>query len=137
MPTITNQFTPLQEAWIKTLLEGNFPQTKNRLQDDKGYCCLGVACQILENRKIFKVRKDELGFIQGHIMPSGSIDYLNLHDTEGFFKKPITVVQGYETYAEVDSLVQLNDNEGWSLRQIGGWIYRNPWQVFTNFIEPE
>jgi hypothetical protein len=33
--------------WIAALRSGKYPQTQNRLQDKKGYCCLGVACKVL------------------------------------------------------------------------------------------
>jgi len=34
--------------WLNEgLRSGKYPQTTGRLQDDKGYCCLGVACELL------------------------------------------------------------------------------------------
>lgn len=33
--------------WLKALRSGKYRQTCDKLQDDKGYCCLGVACQVL------------------------------------------------------------------------------------------
>lgn len=32
--------------WINALRSGMFAQTKGVLKDDKGFCCLGVACEI-------------------------------------------------------------------------------------------
>jgi hypothetical protein len=32
--------------WVKALRSGNYKQTTNALQDDCGYCCLGVACDL-------------------------------------------------------------------------------------------
>lgn len=34
------------KEWIAALDSGNFKQTKNALQDEKGYCCLGVGCVV-------------------------------------------------------------------------------------------
>lgn len=34
------------KKWVKALRSGKYQQTKSRLQDEKGYCCLGVACDI-------------------------------------------------------------------------------------------
>lgn len=33
--------------WIKALRSDNYKQTRLTLQDKKGFCCLGVACDIL------------------------------------------------------------------------------------------
>ena len=32
--------------WINALRSGQFPQSRFKLQDDKGFCCFGVACKI-------------------------------------------------------------------------------------------
>lgn len=34
-------------SWINALNSGKFSQTKEVLQDERGYCCLGVACTLL------------------------------------------------------------------------------------------
>lgn len=34
------------EKWIDALRSGDYQQTKEVLHDSKGYCCLGVACEI-------------------------------------------------------------------------------------------
>jgi hypothetical protein len=35
-----------QTDWIKALRSGEYAQTRNALKDDKGYCCLGVLCDL-------------------------------------------------------------------------------------------
>jgi hypothetical protein len=43
----------VKSEWIKRLRSGDYAQTKELLRDDKGYCCLGVLCQIaIENEVI-------------------------------------------------------------------------------------
>jgi len=37
------------EKWIEALRSGNYQQTKANLQNDSGYCCLGVACCTIGN----------------------------------------------------------------------------------------
>lgn len=32
--------------WVKALRGGKYKQTKSALQNDEGYCCLGIACVI-------------------------------------------------------------------------------------------
>lgn len=34
------------KKWVAALRGGEYKQTRQRLQDDKGYCCLGVACEL-------------------------------------------------------------------------------------------
>lgn len=34
--------------WVKALRSGKYKQTKGYLKDSKGYCCLGVLCEISE-----------------------------------------------------------------------------------------
>ena len=41
-----NQF----QKWITALRSGEYKQTKSRLQDHKGYCCLGVACRVINKK---------------------------------------------------------------------------------------
>ena len=35
-----------RQRWIEALESGKYPQTKDHLHDDMGYCCLGVACDL-------------------------------------------------------------------------------------------
>src|SRR3954466_12240152 len=37
----------LAKEWVKALRSGEYRQTSMSLHDDKGYCCLGVACDVL------------------------------------------------------------------------------------------
>lgn len=45
-----NTLTPTQKRralmWIKALRSGEYKQTRKTLQDEYGYCCLGVLCKI-------------------------------------------------------------------------------------------
>lgn len=34
------------QLWVDALRSGRFAQIQQHLQDQKGYCCLGVACEI-------------------------------------------------------------------------------------------
>lgn len=40
----TSPFRPLQRAWLDALRSGRFAQGVGKLQTDKTFCCLGVAC---------------------------------------------------------------------------------------------
>ena len=47
--------------WLKALRSGKYSQTKASLQDDRGYCCLGVGVKVLVKKP--KLRSD--GTISG------------------------------------------------------------------------
>ena len=37
---------PQIRKWCEALRSGKYSQTTGKLQDEKGYCCLGVACDV-------------------------------------------------------------------------------------------
>lgn len=37
-----------QKKWCEALLSGEYPQTKRVLRDDEGYCCVGVALDLVD-----------------------------------------------------------------------------------------
>lgn len=43
------------KKWVAALRSGEYQQTKSRLQNSKGYCCLGVACDLYEKELGVKV----------------------------------------------------------------------------------
>lgn len=36
----------IAKKWVKALRSGKYKQTKETLQDEKGFCCLGVLCDL-------------------------------------------------------------------------------------------
>lgn len=36
----------LKAKWVEALRSGEYPQTTHYLKDHRGYCCLGVLCEI-------------------------------------------------------------------------------------------
>lgn len=43
----------IKKKWLKALRSGKYKQTEDKLKDKKGFCCLGVLCDIhrKENKK--------------------------------------------------------------------------------------
>lgn len=37
----------IENVWIPALRSGEYNQTQTRLHDENGYCCLGVACDLV------------------------------------------------------------------------------------------
>ena len=56
------------EQWIKALRSGEYEQSKHALQDNKGYCCLGVACKITIDDKLLLKRLPMTDWVSGTMM---------------------------------------------------------------------
>lgn len=54
-PKISDRMKTNMRKWITALRSGKYNQTRSTLQDSKGYCCLGVACDLF-------IPKSELRF---------------------------------------------------------------------------
>lgn len=48
------------KQWIAALDSGEYKQGECRLQDDTGYCCLGVGCKIIIPDKLQSIRDGKL-----------------------------------------------------------------------------
>jgi len=46
------------QAWCEALKSGDYPQTKGSMQDDEGFCCLGVAVDVLMSKDSIKRKPD-------------------------------------------------------------------------------
>lgn len=46
MKTAIEEFKENIEIWVEALRSGKYGQTQYTLQDNNGYCCLGVACEL-------------------------------------------------------------------------------------------
>ncbi len=45
------------EKWCKALESGSFQQTREALETEEGFCCLGVSCYLLKDRLGLVYRK--------------------------------------------------------------------------------
>jgi hypothetical protein len=92
-------------VWIAALRSGKYSQTRGRLQNENGYCCLGVACKVLI--PIEKQILSSTGFLVGG-MPKHQQDapeWLNQIDDDVKQKKG-------------QSLTELNDYNKFTFSQI-------------------
>lgn len=93
--------------WVGALRSGLFKQTRTRLQDKKGHCCLGVACELFTK----KPDLNDFGYLTG-VMPDeqeNNPEWLNLID-EDAYKRNGT------------SLSRLNDTQKLSFNEIADII---------------
>lgn len=133
-----------RKAWLEALRSGKFKQTKGKLRSRNGaYCCLGVACEVLEVPRVWDSREYQYGTEEvldlmkdEYIEPSKWNDYsstslprvaaalLGVDQHEVRLAKPVTFTHKGEECSE-DNLIELNDTYGWSFAQIADAIEKN------------
>lgn len=128
------------KKWLAALRSGEFPQTQGHLRDHKGYCCLGVACEVYR-RETGRGRWDEklsqdmrylkfnvppeaecgrMGF--GTALPNEVKNWLGLADRAGSYQPEGTLMPS--------SLAMQNDN-GASFEQIAKLVETEPPLLFV------
>lgn len=60
----------VMKKWVKALRSGEYKQTKGRLRNSVGFCCLGVLCDIYAKDKKIK----EFWIPYGHAFSAGDTD---------------------------------------------------------------
>lgn len=123
------KFTPAQLDWIAALRGNRYKQTREDLQDSDGYCCLGVGvCRANLKGKV-NVSRDTSKFLDGGDLGDqpGVQEYLGLRSDVGHPDKPYTF-RGKEV---TTSLVNLNDEEGASFKEIADVLENNPEAFFV------
>ena len=62
--------------WINALRSGKYEQTKKMLQDENGFCCLGVFCAITKNTNK-KITSE--GYLGGIVLHDQYLSFSNLY----------------------------------------------------------
>lgn len=111
--------TEFQEKWLVALESGTYPQGVGRLKSAKGYCCLGVACEVSGIVPVEGI--GGYGFYEGHSigLPYRVMSELHLRSRDGYIN---------ETTMRLSAM---NDN-GTPHKDIATFIRANPEKVFTN-----
>ena len=92
------------KEWIAALDSGEYKQTKGKLNNKHGYCCLGVACAVLVPKKLLDMDGE---FIAYYLPASQSRAPFWLREINKDF------------YRKTDrTLAQLNDGYGFSFTEI-------------------
>tara|TARA_R110000744_G_scaffold216854_1_gene335561 strand:- start:156 stop:524 length:369 start_codon:yes stop_codon:yes gene_type:complete len=109
---------------IKALRSGEYEQTKETLQDEKGYCCLGVMCAVFEketgrplarSRASTLLSPSDIAHIEGESLDAqeGVQRWVGLSDSAGMSTGN-------------NSLVRLNDDKGYTFSEIADFIESEP-----------
>jgi len=102
-----------QEKWLTALESGEYKQCRSMLSDGAGFCCLGVACDVLG------VDREEIrGTYLSHSAETREVRRrLRLHHFDG--DSNIRLSTEY-------SLAELNDDESSTFKEIAAVIRKNP-----------
>jgi hypothetical protein len=128
-------YTKAQQAenrakWVAALRSGQYQQGKEWLQNDAGYCCLGVACdlavvdgvalrlRVAEGEWGFKGVNDPASSVAERLLPAAVEDWLGLYDSFATTRQDVRDNDDF-TYS---ALTEFNDNLEWDFDQIADLI---------------
>jgi hypothetical protein len=113
-----------REAWVQALESGKYPQTRNHLKDDNGYCCLGVLCEVLA---VPNVREDDGAYIFNNearaVLPPEVGDFIGMEVSGGSMM---------DIRSSSLPLAALNDR-GVTFKEIARTLREHPDWYFTKF----
>ena len=110
--------------WVEALRSGEYAQTQNTLRDGKGFCCLGVACDLYGLATQTPWQKDIGGFSfdgEDDQLPDRVSRWLGLNDTSG----------AYGEDGGISALSYENDS-GMSFEDIASLIESEPEGLFES-----
>lgn len=99
-----------RKLWIAALRSGKYTQTHTHLHDKAGYCCLGVACEVLAE----ELTLDRHWTGDSEIL-AGERDYLPIIVKEFL---GLRSQGGNSSKGSSDSLIVLNDVRNFDFNQI-------------------
>lgn len=114
--------------WVAALRSGEFKQTTGTLQNEDGYCCLGVLADLHIAEKGFEAMDigfadhgegiDKCnGFLAGGTPSKRTIKWAGLKNENGAFNG---MVDGHHS-----ALTELNDSAAWGFKRIATFIEKN------------
>ena len=128
--------TKIKQKWVSALRSGEYEQGSEKLYSGRGYCCLGVLCDLYskENGLKWEFRGDDVIKTEDEIVPSQlqKFDYFYFDDESEFLpesvmdwaelsvKNPQVRVEceyGEDARFYVDEIANVNDS-GYSFTQL-------------------
>lgn len=110
--------TDIKTEWIAALRSGKYKQGRGKLRVDDKFCCLGVLCDLYDNKNWFDTKEI-------HIFGQGSIYSYSLDNTVNRNFLPYHVQKGLQLkYEDTVELAQMND-DGKTFDEIADHIEEN------------
>ena len=99
----------IADMWVKALRSGEYKQTTETLQDDGGYCCLGVLCRVGEKGDVTTDSEDDM--LGGDTLEDQPdiLEWSGMNSSEGKF-------------GASDTLAVLNDEGSYDFDQLADVI---------------
>lgn len=103
----------IKDKWVAALRSGEYKQTKGKLRDDSGFCCLGVLCDLvrkegMEAPSVEGWQTDWEDFFKAadkeEVLPDGVREWAGMRTDIGDLTKPSKL------YSGKTNLARLNDN---------------------------
>lgn len=110
------------QQWADALRSGKYFQTEKVLQNEEGYCCLGVACDIFIPR--YDMQKDNNNYIWGYTPKSqlNAPKWLRDINDDLYLKcKDASELQSFNDDGNI-YFTSLNDRMGYSFDEIADII---------------
>jgi hypothetical protein len=146
---MTQRITEMQDKWLTALESGEYAQATDQLKSGDAYCCLGVACQLLDpdgwEFDDFYLYDDHGKDLEGggdgkaddNEMPYRVVEAFGFHATDGSFKGHVSaqaandhfeLIEGYDG---ATTLIGLNDDAQATFPQIAAFVRAHPEVVFV------
>lgn len=105
----------IKAKWLEALRSGEYAQTKYRLQDEVGYCCLGVLCDIVDPEGWGDAQSPEIGL--GAFCQTA-------YKHRGKEEVPGNEIAGWAGlgHSDVDVLAEMNDAGGKTFVEIAKYV---------------
>ena len=109
----------IAEKWVAALRSGDYKQgNPGFLADDKGYCCLGVLCEVLGEEKTmnFKEQMYEFGECKSFgVLSENQRDMAGMVSTTGYRKRKTALYQ-------LNDRGETGEHRRWSFSEIADVI---------------
>lgn len=113
-----------RKLWSKALRSGNYKQTKGKLHDEIGYCCLGVGCAVYQQY---------VGDLAVVVSPHDSRQFLRYDDEATILPQKVQKWLGISSHGHLiqdeiidgrshHALTTLNDDAGFTFTQVADFI---------------
>ena len=127
------------KKWVAALRSGEYKKTKHRLRDEKGFCCLGVACDVYAKetgegkwKKHFARFLFELDTQSTTDLPYVVMAWLGLSDNSGRYPEGrLGLVRAKGPFlASTDTSLSIENDTGMGFSEIADVIESEPEGLF-------
>jgi len=123
----------IADKWVKALKSGKYKQSRGKLRGPRGYCCLGVLCD-LKNPKGWVDEREEFegcggqadytfmadgNYPEDNTLPLKVMSWAGMKSADGEFGDDESPAGHRQT------LVTLNDHRHWGFKEIAKFIQKN------------